>query len=157
MGATPLARIADARMKIRRSVSILCGVLALGSAHVFAEVKLPAIFSDHMVVQADVPVAVWGWAEAGEEVAVTFGGQTKSAKAEPNGRWSVRLEPMRASGEAREMVVASGNPKSEIRNLKVRDVVVGEVWLASGQSNMEMQIKGLHGSVDRADEEIAAA
>ena len=65
---------------------------------------------------------------------------------------------MHASSEPREMIVTSANPQSAIRNLKLNDVLVGEVWLASGQSNMEMAIKGkMHGSVDRADEEIAAA
>lgn len=134
----------------------LCLVFIVASAR--AEVKLPAIFSEHMVLQADAAVAVWGWADAGEEVTVAFAGQSKTAKTAADGKWMLKLDAMRASSESREMIVGSANQKSEIRILKLADVLVGEVWLASGQSNMEMQIKGkMHGSVDRADEEIAAA
>ena len=133
-------------------------LIFLCAATAQAEVRLPAIFSDHMVLQADAAMAVWGWADAGEEVTVTFSGQTKTAKTAADGKWMLKLDAMRASAEPREMIVASQNQKSEIRNQKLADVLVGEVWLASGQSNMEMQIKGkMHGSVDRADEEIAAA
>jgi sialate O-acetylesterase len=128
------------------------------TAPVAAKLRLPAVFSDHMVVQAGKPVAIWGWADAGEAVTVSFVGQSKTTKAGADGKWGVRLDAMQASSEPREMIVASGNPQSAIGNLKLNDVLVGEVWLASGQSNMEMAIQGkMHGSVDRADEEIAAA
>ena len=157
-------------MKNRRFIFALCAAIALGSTHAHADVKLPAIFSDHMVLQADAAVAVWGWADAEEEVSVTFAGQTKTAKTGADGKWMLKLDAMRASAEPREMIVALANQKSEsqtepgrrreaqIRNQKLADVLVGEVWLASGQSNMEMQLKGkMHGAVDHADEEIAAA
>jgi len=117
---------------------------------VCADVRLPAVFSDHMVLQADATVAVWGWADAGEAVTVSIAGQSKTTKAD-DGKWTVKLGKLKPSGEPQTMTVRGRN------TLTVQDVLVGEVWLASGQSNMEMQLKGLHGSVDRADEEIAAA
>jgi len=117
-----------------------------------AAVRLPAVISDHMVLQADAEVTVWGWADAGETVTVTIAVQTKRAEAGADGKWSVKLHKLQASDESQTLTVTGRN------TLTVRDVLVGEVWLASGQSNMAMQVKGkLHGSVDRADEEIATA
>jgi sialate O-acetylesterase len=129
---------------------LLAAALLSSTAH--ADVKLPAVISDHMVLQADTPVTVWGWADAGEMVKVTFAGQLKSTNANADGKWSVRLDELKASNKAQTLTVKGDNA------ITVNDVLVGEVWLASGQSNMEMQIKGkMHGSVDHADEEIAAA
>lgn len=117
-----------------------------------ADVKLPAIFSDHMVLQSGASIAVWGWAAEGEAVCVSFAGQSKSVVTGTDGRWTVKLDPLKPASDAETLTVKGTN------TLTVKDVLIGEVWLASGQSNMEMQIKGkLHGSVDRADEEIAAA
>ena len=116
------------------SLFLSCGVL-------HAAVKLPLVFSDRMILQRDAPVPVWGWAEAGEEITVAFAGQTKTTKADAKGNWSVHLDAMPASSEPRELTVASSNQKSEIRNPKLQDVLIGEVWLASGQSNMEVPVK----------------
>lgn len=99
-----------------------------------ADVKLASVFADHMVLQRDTVVPVWGWADPGEEVTVTIGGQSKSARADANGRWSVRLDKL-AVGEPRTLTVAGKN------KLTVQDVLVGEVWLCSGQSNMAMNVK----------------
>jgi sialate O-acetylesterase len=117
-----------------------------------AAVTLPAVISDHMVLQADTPAAIWGWAKPGEVVSVSMAGQRQKATADPAGQWSVRLANLSASGEPRTLTVQGEN------SITVNDVLVGEVWLGSGQSNMEMQVKGKqHGSVDHAEEEIAAA
>ncbi|MBI3881927.1 MAG: exo-alpha-sialidase [Verrucomicrobia bacterium] len=113
--------------------------------------KLPTVFSDHMVLQADAAVAVWGWADVGEAVTVSIAGQSQTTTAGADGKWMVKLDKLKPSGEPQTLTVKGKN------SLTVKDVLVGEVWLASGQSNMEMQLKGLHGAVDRADEEIAAA
>ncbi len=102
-----------------------------------AELKLPSIFSDHMVLQCDQPVPVWGWAAAGEKVTVEFAGQSKTATVGANGKWMVKLDPLAASGESREMRVRSGDGE-EAR--VIHDVIVGEVWLGSGQSNMEQMM-----------------
>lgn len=118
-----------------------------------AEVKLPSVISDHMVLQSKAGAAIWGWAEPGEEVTVAIADQQQTAVAAADGKWRVKLSALPASGESQTLTV-----KGAKNTLTVKDVLVGEVWLASGQSNMEMQIKGkLHGSVIGADAEIAAA
>ncbi len=109
---------------------ILLSCLAVFStAH--AAVKLPSIFTDHMVLQRDLPVPVWGKAAPGEEVAVEFAGQKKSTKADASGTWMVKLDPLTANAEPQ--VLKAGN-------VAIQDVLVGEVWLASGQSNMEWEM-----------------
>lgn len=90
-----------------------------------------SIFSDHMVLQRGVQAPVWGEAEPGATVTVSFAGQTVTGKADPAGKWRVALEPMSASAENRVMTIASGGKKVTIAN-----VLVGEVWVGSGQSNM---------------------
>ena len=91
---------------------------------------LPRVFGSKMILQRDREVPVWGWAEPGEEVAVSFAGQVKKTKADAHGKWIVKLAPMPASAESRTMVVKGNN------EVRFDDVLVGEVWLASGQSNM---------------------
>ncbi len=108
------------------------GVLAMGLvASTYAELKLPALFSDGMVLQRDQRVPVWGWADPGAEVTVSFGGQTLSTTTDSAGKFMVRLERMKASAESRSLNVVSGKETAV-----VSDVLVGEVWLCSGQSNM---------------------
>ncbi|MFN9719409.1 MAG: sialate O-acetylesterase [Planctomycetota bacterium] len=102
-----------------------------------AELKLAAVFSDHLVLQRDKSVPVWGWAERGETITVEFGEQTQQAIADESGRWQARLEPMEASAEARTLTVRS---EKTDRKVEVADVLVGEVWLGSGQSNMAMTV-----------------
>lgn len=127
-------------------------LLCAGVVRLHAEVRLPAVISDHMVLQTETSATIWGWADAGEEVTVTIADQKQTAKAAADGTWRVKFGPLKASAEPQTLTVKGSN------TLTIKDVLVGEVWLASGQSNMEMQIKGkLHGSVVNADEEIAAA
>ena len=111
-------------------------------------VKLPAVISDNMVLQRGMPVPIWGWADKGEEVTVAIAGQTKTAKAGDDGRWKVVLDKLEV-GQPLEMTVkgSSGNA------ITLKNILVGEVWVCSGQSNMEMGI----GMCDKAKEEIAAA
>jgi sialate O-acetylesterase len=101
------------------------------------ELKLASVFADHMVLQRDKPVIVWGWADAGETVRVSFADQSKSAAADAGGKWSLSLDSLPASAEPRTLA-ATGK---DGRRVEVTDVVVGEVWLGSGQSNMEMSVK----------------
>lgn len=106
-------------------------VAALFSAAAFvspAAVRPAAVFTDGAVLQANRPVPVWGMADPGEKVVVRFAGQTKTAKADADGRWRVALDPMGYSSSGRELTVGSK---------KFSDVLVGEVWLGIGQSNME--------------------
>lgn len=109
-----------------------------------SEVKLPAMFADHMILQRDVSVPVWGWAKEGEEVVVEFAGQKKAATTDATGKWQVKLDPLAASAESREMKIGSR---------VIKDVLVGEVWLASGQSNMGFPLSSAH----NADQALAAA
>ncbi|HEV2448013.1 MAG TPA: sialate O-acetylesterase, partial [Candidatus Sulfopaludibacter sp.] len=109
-------------------------------------VKLPALISDHMVLQRGMPVRIWGWADPGEAVRVDFQGQSAAAKADADGRWVAWLKPLSAAGPL-EMTIAGSNA------VTIRDVLVGEVWLGSGQSNMEFALS----SAVNHDEEIARA
>jgi sialate O-acetylesterase len=113
-----------------------------------ADVTLPSIFSDNMVLQRDKPVPVWGWVAPGVAVKVAFDRQVKSTVADAEGRWKVLLDPLPASAEPRTLSVSSSAGTKSFAN-----VLVGEVWLCSGQSNMDFGIGlGLNGP-----EEIAAA
>jgi sialate O-acetylesterase len=112
-----------------------------------ADVSLPVIFTDHLVLQREKPVPVWGWAEANEAVTVKFAGQTKTIRANAEGKWKISLSAMQASDHPQELTVSGRN------TIVVKDVLVGEVWLCSGQSNMAMNVSGV---VD-AEKEMAAA
>ena len=104
---------------------------ALAGPALAADARLAHIFQDNMVLQRQKPVPVWGWAPPGTAVEVSFAGQTKSTKAGENGRWQVDLDPMEASAEGRPLTVKIGETTITRKN-----VLVGEVWLAAGQSNM---------------------
>lgn len=116
------------------------------AASLRADVRLASPFGDGMVLQRDLPVAVWGWADAGERVVAEIAGRSRSVEADADGRWTLRLDPMPAGGP-HELVVRGRNV------VTVRDVLVGEVWLASGQSNMEFRLANARD----AKEEIAQA
>ena len=94
-----------------------------------ADVKLPAIISDHMVLQQGKAAPLWGWADPGEEVSVSIAGQTKTTRAGDTGKWSIKLKSLSAGGP-HQLVVKGKN------EILISDVLVGEVWLGSGQSNM---------------------
>jgi hypothetical protein len=98
-----------------------------------AEVTLPDILASRMVVQRDMPVPVWGTARKGETVTVTFRDQIKTAVADANGKWILRLDPLTAGGPD-TMTLAGSDKDSKVITLE--DVLVGEVWMGSGQSNM---------------------
>ena len=102
----------------------------------FAELRLPNLFGDHMVLQVGKEVSIWGWATPGEKVTVRFGDSEAKAVGDAKGGWSAELPSMEKSCEGRELVVEG---KSGKRVLK--DVVVGEVWVCGGQSNMEWTLR----------------
>jgi len=104
-----------------------CGIVAQ------AVVKMPPVISDHMVLQRDAKVPIWGMAEAGEDVTVSFAGQTKTTKADATGKWMVTLDPMPVCAESRVMTIGSSIKDAK---LEITDILVGEVWVGSGQSNM---------------------
>ena len=120
-----------------------------------AEIRLPRIFSDHAVLQRDGPIRVWGWASPGAELTVTLHGQASRTVADRLGEWTAWLAPEAAGGPYRLSVEGKGAEGS----LTVSDVLIGDVWLASGQSNMEMPLNGFPPSavVKDAAEEIKHA
>jgi sialate O-acetylesterase len=108
-------------ISIMKTLSVLTAFLfAVVSAS--ADVTLNTIFDDHAVLQRDIPVSVYGKAEPGEKVTVAFAGQTKSATADKEGAWCVKLDAMRASSNSATMTVTGKN------TLTLKDVVVGDVW-----------------------------
>lgn len=122
------------RIRILAPLSVCC-LSSLAATVGHADVSLPAVFSDHMVLQREVEVPVWGWAEPGEQVTVSIAGQSPSATAGADGKWMVKLAPMK-TGEPATLTVKGRN------EITLQDVLVGEVWLGSGQSNMAMTVSG---------------
>lgn len=106
-------------------------ILAVSAPLVQADVTLPKVIDSQMVLQRDREVPIWGWADPAEEVTVEFAGQVKKAMPDATGKWMVKLDRLTASAESRAMTVKGKNV------IQLDDVLVGEVWLASGQSNME--------------------
>ena len=134
-------------MTFSRTPSLLALVLVLFATSARADVRVPSIFGDHMVLQQEQPVRIWGWAEKGESVTVSLGGDTQTATAADSGRWQVELPPRKASNAPATLRIQGKN------TVVINDVLVGEVWLCSGQSNMEWTVAA---SAD-AQAEIAAA
>ena len=130
-----------ARMKITPAVLFLATVISAS-----ADVSLSPIIGSHMVLQRDSACPVWGWADAGEEVTVEFAGQKKTAKPDESGKWMVKLDAMKANATGQTMTIRGKN------TLSLEDVVIGDVWLCSGQSNMEWTVA----ASGNPKEEIAA-
>ncbi len=107
-------------------------LFALGNS-VHADVRLPSIFSDHMVLQKNVAVPVWGWADPEEKVTVSIAGQSRTATADAAGNWKLKLKNV--SADSPLTLTISGH-----NTIVIQDVLVGEVWLASGQSNMGLSV-----------------
>lgn len=119
---------------IRSLLFIVSAVIFAPLASLSAsDLRLAGIFTDHAVLQRDMEMPVWGWGEPGEKVTVTFASQSKTATADDKGKWMVRLDPMPASSEGFKLLVESTN---KARTVTLSDILVGDVWLCSGQSNM---------------------
>lgn len=112
----------------------LIAAFVFGAAQLFAEIQLPRIFSDNMLLQREKPVKIWGTADANAKIDVEFAGSKKSATADARGGWSLKLSPLEASATPREMKFYENGKLSKT----VANVLVGEVWVLGGQSNMEM-------------------
>ena len=129
-------------MRILASLTTL--LLIVTSA--FADVRLPGIFGDNMVLQRDKPIVIWGWASPGERVTVQLEKQSKKITAGKDGKWKLSLESMQAGGPF-QLTVKGKN------TIAFTNVLIGEVWICSGQSNMEWRVQ----NSNDADNEIAAA
>ena len=114
----------------------------------YADVKLPNFFGDNMVLQRNKPIPVWGWANANEKITVQFDHQTKTTKADKSGKWMIKLNNETAGGPYQLFVKGKNT-------VIFNNVLVGEVWICSGQSNMEMPIAGW-GKINNYEQEIAA-
>ena len=143
------ARFLASTYRLFASASVLMALWA-GAAN--AQVALPHVFSDHAVLQRDAPIHIWGTAASAESVSVKLHGQEMKATADLLGRWSLCLSPEHAGGPFVLTVQGTGSV------VTVADILIGDVWIASGQSNMEMPLKGFSAStpVKDGDKEIAA-
>jgi sialate O-acetylesterase len=121
--------------------------LIILTTQAFADVSLPTIFSDHLVLQQGKPVPVWGSAAADEDVTVRFAGQTQVTRADLEGKWRVTLNPLTANAKPQEMVISGKN------TLTLKNLLIGEVWVCSGQSNMQWTVS----QSGNAQQEIAGA
>jgi len=119
-----------------RTVCCTSGMILLGALPLRADIATPAVFGTHMVLQQGRRVPVWGTASEGEKVTASFGGQRAETVAK-NGRWMVWLEPMKATSTSQSMTISGSN------TITFTDVLVGEVWICSGQSNMERKLPQL--------------
>jgi sialate O-acetylesterase len=126
------------------SLALLSG---LGLLPLRADVRLPAIFGDHMVLQQEAALPVWGWADPGERVTVTFAGEMAQTVAGADGRWRTDLTPLAGGTPPNTLTVTGKN------TVTLQDVLVGEVWLCSGQSNMEFKLT----QADNGEAEILQA
>ncbi|MCL1888439.1 MAG: 9-O-acetylesterase, partial [Kiritimatiellaeota bacterium] len=131
----------------KKTLLTFLATLALAATTASADVVLAPFFRDNAVLQREKPVPVWGRADPGEKITVTFHSQTASATADDMGRWLVTLSPMPASSTPAELVAKGKN------TVTARNILVGEVWLCSGQSNMAWEVK----KSLNAQDEIAAA
>jgi sialate O-acetylesterase len=119
----------------KKLTSLSLSILLLFTLNLFSQVTLPKILGHNMVLQQKKEVAIWGTAAAGEKITVTFAGQKKTTVADNAGKWSVKLSPMKASFTPREMTIKGSN------TIVLKNILVGEVWLCSGQSNMEYAMR----------------
>jgi sialate O-acetylesterase len=129
------------------TVTLLIFLCTFGFAD--AELRIAPCFGNHMVLQRDLPVPVWGTAEPQATISVSFAGQVKTVKADTNGQWKILLDPINANAVGNSMTVSAGAEKS----VTMTNVVIGEVWICSGQSNMAMPVDRANNST----QEIAAA
>lgn len=118
-----------------RKFLVFAILVCFAGAPLSANPRLPHIFSDHMVLQRDMPIAVWGWAAPGEKIKVRLGGHTQSVVAGADMKWEVTLPAMHAGGPF--LLQVEG-----VKTIELKDVMIGEVWIASGQSNMTFALSG---------------
>jgi sialate O-acetylesterase len=131
---------------IPKTSIILFAFLCIATTLALADVKLPHVIGSQMVLQGQMPIPIWGWANPGEQVTVKFANHQANTAADEKGNWMVKLPAIKAPGPYKMTVIANNT-------IELTDILVGEVWLCAGQSNMEMGI----GVVANGKEEIAAA
>jgi sialate O-acetylesterase len=121
------------------------------------QLSLASVFTDHMVLQQGMPIPVWGLAAPDSTIEITLAGSRVGTRADSAGRWKVELPAMAASAEPREIIVTASGRGLQIARLSCRDVLVGEVWVCSGQSNMEWSVSlSVNGAAEIAAAEFSA-
>ncbi len=136
---------------MKKSLSLILVSLILCLSNGFSEVKISSLFGNGMVFQQGQLAPVWGWSESGDKVAVAFKGQKKEAVVGKSGKWMVKLDPLEMSKESSVMTITVND---EV--LTINDVLVGEVWLCSGQSNMDFNLMSLSRPArDKKDQPVA--
>ncbi len=132
---------------MKKTFSILAVLLFSLSVASFADVKLSGVLTSNMVIQRDRPITIWGWADKGEKVNVTFNNLKKSARADKAGDWKVVFPAMKAGGGALQLKVQGKN------TITLDNILIGDVWVCSGQSNMGVTMR----DVNNSEKEIADA
>src|SRR5580700_7685140 len=125
--------------------SVLICVLIFQSA--FSQIKLPRLVSDSMILQRDKKIKIWGWATTGEKIAINFNDKKYNTIADGSGRWAITLHSMKAGGPYTMEIVASNH-------ITLKNILIGDVWVCSGQSNMELPMERLK---DKYPDVIATA
>jgi len=140
-------------MKMIRLICITLGLMMGSSGWAQDNPSVSGLFSDHMVLQRDRPVPVWGTAKPGTKITVKFGQQEKAAETDKDGRWLVRLDALKVSAGPAELIIKSLTGDKPVT---IADVLVGDVWFCSGQSNMEWVMKNFKTEEDVAKAEYPA-
>lgn len=133
--------------RLLKSPACLCAFLLLGCPSLFSQVRLPRVIGDSMVLQRDARIRIWGWAAAGEKVKIRFNGKNFSTTTNADGKWVLLLPAMKAGGPYTMDIVASNR-------ISLKDILVGDVWICSGQSNMVLPMERVK---EKYPEEIAGA
>ena len=146
-----MTRSLDLNRRTSRLARVVCGLavcLVAGlTSSASANVRLPNVIGNNMVLQQELPLQFWGWADPGEKVTVELAGQKVEAEANAKGEWKVKLNPLKAEGQTLELIVTGKN------TIKLTNILVGEVWVGSGQSNMQWSVQ----ASANPQQEIAAA
>jgi len=122
-------------MQMKKSLLVVIGLLTIVTS--YCQIRLPKLVSDGMVLQRNAKVRIWGWAAAGEKVSVEFIGKTFSTVTAGDGSWSIMLPDLKPGGPY-DMKISGSN------TITLHDVLIGDVWVCSGQSNMEMSMNAPH-------------
>lgn len=133
---------------MKRNIIPIAALCLLTTQSLWADVRVHNAFGENMVLQRDKVLKVWGWADKGEAVTVNFGGQEKKVGADNEGKWSVKIGPFKANSDPQELII-----KGAKNAITLKNILIGDVWLCGGQSNMEQELSSFYGS----DMEIASA
>ncbi len=133
------------RMKKKGYFSFCLAAFLFLPSTLTADIRLPAVIDSHMVLQQEKPVRIWGWAEPGESITVAFAGQKVQTSVDSTGRWEVLLEEIKAGKGPYQMTISG----SESQTVMLEDILVGEVWVCSGQSNMEWELRRVYSPIPK--------